>query len=175
MRLTALIGAQFADCSTRAIGRIRSSFSCPSHRYRQVCVCSVFVFVLAGCGSGDAPHAQSLNGVAAMRMTNRLPGTVIEEGPLKGAFNGWLYFQINLHSQAISKWTIRSHSGEMTGSATTYNFHIGGTTAFFDSRGRVKAGTGIFAHARPSVIKFHTFDSWLAGRIESTVTGRVSY
>jgi hypothetical protein len=162
----------------RAMGLIRSSLSCASHRYRQVCVCSVFVFVLAGCGSGDAPHAphtQSLDGVAAMRMTNRLPGTVIEEGSLRGAFNGWLYFQINLHSQGISKWTIRSHSGEMTGSAETYKFHIGGSTAFFDSRGRVKTGTGIFAHVRPSVIRFHTFDSWLAGRIESTVTGRVSY
>jgi hypothetical protein len=140
----------------------------------QVCVWSVCLAVLAGCGGGGV-HAQSLDGVAALKIASRTPGTYVEEGPLKGAFDGWLVFEIDLSSDEITKWTIENHSGEVTGAAATGHYQISGRTAVFHSRGKIRTGTGTFAHVRPSTVTFRTVDDWLHGTIRSTVTGRVSY
>jgi hypothetical protein len=174
-RLADFLGAYFTDFGVRVIHRSRPSVSCVNVRRGQVCALCVCLSLLMGCGGGGG-HTQSLDGVAAMKITRRVPGTLIEEGPLKGAFNGWLVMHIDTQSSAITKLTIRNRSGEMTGSATTAgSFNVGARTALFRSSGKVTAGTGSFAHVRPSVIKVRTFDDWLRGSIQSTVTGKVSY
>jgi hypothetical protein len=103
------------------------------------------------------------------------PERLVEEGSLEGTLNGQLVVHINTGTAEITRFTIATNSGTLTGSAPNANYSFTATAAQFHDKGWITKGTGSFAGIRPSPITFNAVADRLRETITNTATAELIY
>jgi hypothetical protein len=108
-----------------------------------------------GGAPARAARTISLNESGSLTCTSKHGFTLNERGPAEGTVTGTLYVHLNIvsTSRVTAEVNIYPNGGSISGSASA-SYHRGSSTAEFSGTMAVSRGTGSFADARGSGLRF---------------------
>jgi hypothetical protein len=113
-------------------------------------------------GAADAAQASariagtvSLNEAGHLRLTSKKGFTLNERGTTSGTITGSMYIHLHLvsNSRVTAEVNIYPRSGSLSGSGSA-SYHVEGGYAVFAGTLRITSGSGKYARARASSLRF---------------------
>jgi hypothetical protein len=98
----------------------------------------------------------SLSETARLHPTSRPTLTINEEGTASGTIKGTIYIHLHLannHDGVTAEVNIYPHGGSLSGHGSA-SYQVEGAEAVFSGKLSIAQGTGSFAHARASSLRF---------------------
>ncbi len=139
------------------------------------------VFGIAAAGaSGGSPTAVaartvSLNESGSLRLTSSHGLLLNEKGTASGTIKGSIYIHLNVSStnRVTAEVSIYPKGGSLTGNGSA-NYRVVGSTATFSGSLSITRGTGHYAHARASGLRFTGTIARKTDAVTVHVSGRLS-
>ncbi len=135
----------------------------------------------AGAESGGRPVAKlsrtlSLSENGRLRLTSKKGFTLNERGSASGTISGSIYIHLHLVSdtKVTAEVNIYPHEGSLTGSGSA-SYHVVGGQASFSGTLSITRGSGKYAHARASGLRFTGTIQRRDDSVAVQLSGRLSY
>lgn len=133
-------------------------------RRRAICAAVVIcaLLVLVSAPEGDAARVQAhaartiaLRESGTLRLTSKRGFTLNEQGSASGTIRGTIYIHLHLVSgrSVTAEVNIYPRGGSLSGSGVA-SYGVNGATASFSGTLSITRGTGSYAHARSSRLRF---------------------
>jgi hypothetical protein len=135
----------------------------------------------ATAGSQRSPVAKlartvSLSESGHLRLTSKKGFTLNERGSASGTISGSIYIHLHLvsDSRVTAEVNIYPHSGSLSGSGSA-SYHVVGGYAAFSGTLSITRGTGRYARARASGLRFTGTIQRRDDSVAVRLSGRLSY
>ncbi len=135
----------------------------------------------AGASSADGPVAVaartlSLHESGRLHLTSHSGLTLNEQGTATGAIKGPIYIHLDVASQThvTAEVSIYPSGGSLTGHGSA-NYEVGGAYASFSGTLSISRGTGTYAHAHASNLRFTGSIKRVNDATTVEVSGPLSY
>ena len=114
----------------------------------------------------------SLNETGHLRRTSTSGLKLNEQGSASGSIRGTIYIHLNVTSEnrVTAEVNIYPNGGSLTGSGSA-SYHVNGGTANFSGAMSIDRGTGSYAHAHGSGLRFSGTIQRLSGAVTVHLTG----
>jgi hypothetical protein len=125
---------------------------------------------------GSAARTLNLSEKGHLRLTSHSGLTLNEQGTASGTIHGTLYIHLDVASQThvTAEVNIYPSGGSLTGHGSA-NYEVGGSYASFSGTLSISRGTGTYAHAHASHLRFTGSIKRVNDATTVEVSGPLSY
>jgi hypothetical protein len=132
--------------------------------------------VLRTTPAAHAARTVSLNESASLKLTSKKGFTLNERGATSGTITGSMYIHLNLtsSSKVTAEVNIYPRGGSLTGTGSA-SYRVEGAVAKFSGTLSITRGTGKYANARASGLRFTGTIQRRNDAVAVQLSGRLSY